>query len=489
MKHIKFGTSGHRGIIGKSFTNDHLIAIVHAISNYLTHHNTTKPRILIGYDTRTGNSPLLEQNSYTYTLVQELMSQKIMVDFCDTYTPTPIISWAIKHYKYDLGIILTASHNPPNYNGIKINDSTGAPAASEVTQWIETAANQIFSTLDPTPPVASTSSIPHVNYIQPFIDHLHQLLKQTFQLSFPDFSSHYVIDPKCGSAIDVWKSITASCVGTIDWKNDNFSSDFNFEIPDPTSKESILALSRHCKENSCIGFSNDPDADRHMIIDEHGNFISPEKVAAIIIDYCMSEEITIDSISTTLANSMLIKSICDHYNITCYETNIGFKYFTPFLHAANSQSKLAIGVESSGGFSISNHTFDKCGFLPVLLILAIMKKKNTSLHELSDAIDQTFSIFEFVEDAVEIPSQSDITLEQRLSIKQTTLDRLFTTSIDQINYNDGLKITFSNRDWVLCRPSGTEPLVRIYAESTSIESANHYIDQLKGLLSNPSPLE
>ena len=314
-------------------------------------------------------------------------------------------------------------------------------------------------------------------------------MKQEFHLSFPDFSTHYIIDPKCGSAIDVWKSITASCIGTIDWKNDTFSSDFNFEIPDPTSKDNILALSSACKEKSCVAFSNDPDADRHVIVDEKGHFISPEKVSAIIIEYCVSETIPINSIATTLANSMLIKSMCTHYDIPCHETKIGFKYFAPFLQAANRQNKLAIGVESSGGFSISSHTFDKCGFLPILLILAIMKKKNKTLHELSSAIDHTFSTFQFVEDAVEIPSQSDISLEQRLSIKQTILDRLFTISIEAINYNDGLKIIFSNNDWVLCRPSGTEPLVRLYAESTSIESAQYYIHQIKGLLSEPSPLE
>ena len=440
--------------------------------------------MLIGYDTRTGNSPLLEENSYTHVLVQTLIKYGIDVDFCDSYAPTPLISWAVKTHAYDFGIILTASHNPPNYNGIKINDPNGAPAAVEITNWIQDEANNIFDTMNLSDISLGQKPVHKVNYDQAFIEQLQQVVKQTFQLPFPDFSDDYIIDPKCGSAITIWKLITSSSIGKIQWKNDAFSSDFNYEIPNPTSKETIAALGTLCVEKSCIALSNDPDADRHVLVDEKGHFVSPEKVAAIIIHYCAQEEIAISSVATTLANSALIKQICTHYKIQCHETNIGFKYFTPHLLNASNQNKLTIGVESSGGFSISLHTFDKCGFLPILLLMGIMKKKATTLHELSETIDQQFSSFSFVEDAVELPSQSDVSLTDRLSIKQQTLDRLFDTDIADINYNDGLKITFNNNDWVLCRPSGTEPLVRIYAESNSKDTATHYVQQLKGLLSD-----
>ncbi len=483
MKTIQFGTSGHRGIIGQSFTNDHLKAIARALANYFKLEKISKPIILIGYDTRTGNSPSLEKNSYTHTLVHELLNCKIMVDFCDNYTPTPVISWAVNTHTYNLGIILTASHNPPNYNGIKINDESGAPAPVELTDWIQNEANKLLETIDTDERI--TFIKPHVttvNYIPEFIDHLTHLLKQNFKLPFPDFSNEFVIDPKCGSSIEIWRAITSASIGEIHWFNDNVSPDFNFKIPNPTSNESISELSEICKRKNCIAFSNDPDADRHTIIDEKGYFISPEKITAIITNYCFEENITVDSIATTLANSALIKKICNEYNITCHETNIGFKFFTPFLKSAQNQNKLAIGVESSGGFSISLHTFDKCGFLPILLLLGIMKKRNKTLHFLSSNIDQLFSKLTFIEDTVNFPPQTDISLNERLSIKKHTLDRLFDEPIISINYNDGLKITFQNDDWVLCRPSGTEPLIRIYAESTSADESKAYIKTLKGYL-------
>ena len=482
LKHIKFGTSGHRGIISSTFTANHIRAIITAISIYLKQYKQIKsPRVLIGYDTRTGNSPLLEKSSYTYAVVECFIYHGINVGFCESFSPTPLVSWAIQKHAYDLGVILTASHNPPNYNGIKINDHHGAPASSDITEWIESEANAIFPTLSPDMFTHSIASVSYVNYTNEFISHLNTLLQQTFQLPFPSFSDRYLIDPKSGSSIEIWKAITADAIGTIDWHNDIASSNFNFQSPDPTHKNAINLLRSHCKNNACIGFSNDPDADRHVLIDEHGKFISPEKIAAIIIEYCISEGIEISGIATTLANSSLIKKISSAHHIMCHETNIGFKYFTPFLTQARTQNKLCIGVESSGGFSISLHTFDKCGFLPILLILGIMKKTNTPLYELASTIDQTYLTFHFFEDSIETISSVD--LKDLMLNTQDKLRKLFEFPIDSINQRDGLKITFSNQDWVLCRPSGTEPVIRIYAESTTIESAKHYVQHVKEYLS------
>ncbi|MEC8677461.1 MAG: hypothetical protein VXX85_01250 [Candidatus Margulisiibacteriota bacterium] len=482
MNHISFGTSGHRGIIGKSFTRNHLIAIAKAIGAYFKSNSILSPKVLIGYDTRTGNSPTLEDNSYTFALIQTLKDQKIRIDFCDNYAPTPIISWSVKTYDYDMGIILTASHNPPNYNGIKINDKNGAPASIKLTNWIQAEANKFFTSDDAFKPQKKTPNINQVNYTKPFISHLTTLLKNEFQLPFPDFANEYVIDPKCGSAIEVWKVLTADSIGVIHWINDNYNSDFNFKLPNPTSQETINELGEICKAKNCIGLSNDPDADRHALIDEEGDFVSPEKIAAIIINYLYISEIAIESVSTTLANSTLVKNICSKYKIQLHETNIGFKYFTPYLLNAFNKRRLAIGVESSGGFSISLHSFDKCGFLPLLIIMGIMKKRSKSLADLTNEINDIHNTFYFEEDAAEVNYDFSNVITKRLKSNQSILSDLFDLKIKEINTDDGLKIIFDNFDWVLCRPSGTEPLVRIYAESTNGDQSKLYVNTIKQLL-------
>lgn len=459
---------------------NHLRAIIHAIHLYFKEHNISSPKILIGYDTRTGNSPTLDSNSYTYCIVHELMTKKIKFDFCDSYTATPIISWAVKTYDYNLGIILTASHNPPNYNGIKINDSTGAPACIEMTSWIEQAANDIFLKLNPIRnKKINLNTINRVDYTSAFLDHIKSLIKDTFQLPPIEFNQHYVIDPKCGVAISVWKLLTENATGTIEWHNDQPSSTFNNELPNPTSPATIQTLGAICKKQSCIGFSNDPDADRHIMIDEKGNFISPEKLMAIILQYCQLSSIPVQSVATTLANSTLVKTICNAFNIPIHETNIGFKYFTPFLKQAEATQNICFGVESSGGLSMSFHSYDKCGFLPILLIISIMNKRDMSLHELSQEIDGNFQSYFFLEDFIELNNQQINLLD--LFSEHAIVERSFGSEIDSINKSDGVKITFTNQDWVLCRPSGTEPLIRIYAESTQESSAKMYIEQAKKL--------
>ena len=303
-----------------------------------------------------------------------------------------------------------------------------------------------------------------------------------FNLNLSDFSNTYVIDPKCGAAIDIWKLLTNECIGKIIWKNDHFDPEFNFQLPNPTSKETLLELGAATREYNCIGIANDPDADRHAMVDETGRFVPPETIAAIIIDYCISENIEIESISTTLANSALVKIIAKKHAIAINETKIGFKYFTDHLKSAFNKNSLAIGVESSGGFSISHHTYDKCGFLPILLILGIMKKKDKSLVELQDQIHRLHGHLLFVEDAITLTPGRAPLVRQHLSRSQQKFAELFSDPIMEINTNDGLKITFENNDWVLCRPSGTEPLIRIYAESSILAKAEYYTQQIRTLI-------
>ena len=482
MSNISFGTSGHRGIIGQTFTNHHIAAIALAVGDYFKTNTIDSPKVLIGFDTRTGNSPDLSEGSYTETLAKTLGGQKIALDFCDSYAPTPLISWAVKHHDYDLGIILTASHNPPNYNGIKLNDAYGAPASPELTDFIQEKANEHFEKTD-LQPFSSTPSKPtFVNYNQAFISHLNTIIKTVFNLPTTTFNDTYIIDPKCGAAIDIWRTLTTECIGTIHWVNDHFETEFNFKLPKPTSNETLVNLGQLAKENQCVGIANDPDADRHAMVDESGQFVPPETIAAIIIDYCQKEGIAVESISTTLANSALVKCVAETHKIPINETKIGFKYFTNQLKAAFNKHALAIGVESSGGFSISHHTYDKCGFLLVLLILGIMKKKDITLTELQSQIHSSYKKLLFLEDAIEIHPDIAPIIRQRLSISKEKLSDVFDDEIMDVNTMDGLKITFKNNDWVLCRPSGTEPVIRIYSESVDQENAAHYIDQMQLLI-------
>lgn len=480
---IHFGTSGYRGIIGSTFTQRHVVVLATAIVQYLKYKKISNPSVFIGYDTRTGNSPSLADNSYTHPLVACLTNHRIRVDFSETFCPTPVVSWAVREHAYDLGIILSASHNPPNYNGLKINDDTGAPAPIQLTTWIADAANVLMDTLSNKSLSISKDFFKTVSYTNAFIDHLHRVLVHTFGLDLPSFSDTYVIDLKCGSSIGIWQQLTQDHTGTIHWRNNNYSSDFNFKIPNPTDPESLAAMQADCKQYVCIGFANDPDADRHLMIDEYGEIVSPEKITAIIIDYMMAATIPVGSVATTLANSVLVKQVCAAHHIRVKETCIGFKYIADSLKSATSRHIIGLGVESSGGFSASIHTYDKCGFLPILVILGIMQKTNARLHDLAKAIDARYGTYSFSEDHLVVSEHAPERLLQIVPNTPERLSELLHSDVREVITKDGIKILFTNHDWALVRLSGTEPVIRLYAESRTPTKAHAYIQTLKAIFS------
>jgi len=479
---VKFGTSGHRGIIGKSFTHAHVSAICKAIAVLLIKTNP-HPKVIIGYDPREGNNPLALHNTFTQTCIATLHANGVTPIFLPNYTPTPVVSWAITHYHLDGGIILTASHNPPEYNGLKFNTQKGAPADTETTSAIEKLANEFLNTSSPAHPHYTPS--PTENIPLTFATELHKTLTQLITPNHP-ITFPIVIDAKHGAVGDFWEVILSQ-VTSSPFKIIHKAPDSQFKniIPNPTKVESLGPLKKaQALLQAPIAIANDPDGDRHVILDETGTPLSPEETTVIIADYFMSKKIPLSEIITTVASSRLIKKFCIQHSLNYSETPVGFKYIATYLNSAKSTKKIAFGVESSGGFSASFHTMEKCGFLPALLIIYILADTQKSLSQLKSKLKSDFGQDYFVE--VEHPFNA--TQQQRIQalLKTSTLTdlRLKTSlSIEKIDTQDGLKLSLPNDDWVLIRLSGTEPIARIYAESASLETANHLIATAKLLLS------
>ena len=467
-KHIQFGTSGHRGIIGEAFTNDHVMAIALAIADYVKGTHPT-PKVIIGYDPRTGNSPELAPHSFTDNLVTTLSQNGVSVLFCHVYTPTPTISWAIRHFELQGGIILTASHNPPNYNGIKFNPSNGAPAPKSVTDQLETKANQYF--LSPPPPATNTpATIETINCIPLFVEETLYMIERTLSYDINLSGIPVAVDAKNGTAGPVWDAFFKACqIDTYTIVNKDPDPQFGGQDPNPTKLETLSSLINAQQAiKAPLAIANDPDTDRHVILDENGKGLTPEIVTAIIARYFLETGQPVQGIATTLASSQIIKTLCDSHQIQFEETEVGFKYFAPFLESCTD--KIGLAVESSGGFSLSCHTREKCGFLPGLLLLIILKTTQKSLTELQAEVEEAYGKRYFSESEFQFESAQKDTITHLLAtITQPDLDKEI-DDIESINQTDGLKITFTNGDWVLCRLSGTEPLARIYSESSSKEN-------------------
>lgn len=487
VKRISFGTSGHRGIMGDSFTMDHVVAIALAVADYLKETNPS-PKIILGYDPRRGNSPLLEAGSFTQAVADVFIRNKADVYFFDSFTPTPVVSWFIEKLGIDGGLILTASHNPPNYNGLKFNPANGAPAPPEVTKIIEDKANAYLKNLPSLKQSPIEGKVKTCHDFDEFAADLVGKINNLTKLKAPNFGPFSIaVDCRHGATAEVWKSIFAQMQLThTTILNETPLADFGDVDPNPTNPETLTSLAKTVIEKKAsFGIANDPDGDRHMVIDEKGQIITPEELSILFFNYLNDLEIPMWGICSTVASSQLLKKAMAFLGLNFEETKVGFKYFAPYLETARKEKKIAFGVESSGGFTASFHTLEKCGFLPAVLLLYLLKEKEKPLSELVGEMTEKYGRYFFSESELTLLETDKINLISRLeSEDESSLQPFFNQSIKEVNKCDGLKIVFEEDDWVLIRPSGTEPVIRIYGESTRKEQSLHIISETTQMITS-----
>ena len=386
--------------------------------------------------------------------------------------------------------MLTASHNPPNYNGIKFNPADGAPAPQEVTDQIQELANDYF--VDPKPVTCPKPARFHmVNTTSEFCESMLKSISTHCQFPSPTLSSTSLsVDAKYGSVAKTWQALSHLFrIHHLYFIHQDPRDDFGGINPNPTHLDTLSDLQTcHAHHQSTIAVANDPDGDRHVILDESGTPVSPEMISVIILDYLVDKGCPVYGISTTVASSSLVKVAAQYHHVEYSETAVGFKFFHSFLKRARHHKKLALAVESSGGFSTSFHTLEKCGFLPVILILLIIQDTGHTLDTLCQHVTARHGQFYFQECAVEFEAHLKQPITQTLPDTQIEDFQLFfDTPIDKLNKKDGAKILFDNGDWGLIRLSGTEPVARIYGESQSPDQAAHIIAQLTQFINTLSP--
>ena len=480
---VKFGTSGHRGIIDDGFTEKHVAAISAAIADYLLTKNTSNT-VIIGYDPRTGNHPN-DAPSYTQLIASILNSKNITCWICDNYAPTPLISWAIKKYKLQGGIILTASHNPKEYNGLKFNDAEGAPAGTTITAEIEAKSNIYLDSAKFHTPTVNLTDTEYKNFETEFASDMISNCFSALRINKDVIEKVSVaVDCRYGTSAAIWRSIAHQLSINLTLINDEPKSDFGNINPNPTILSTLDPLRDVIDETgSDLGCANDPDADRHQIIDEKGHPISPEIIACIIAIYCHENNIPFLGISSTVASSKRLRQLMTHLHYQYDETAVGFKYFKPFLKTARNNEKMGLGIESSGGFSSSFHTYEKCGFLPCIMMLMIIRSSQRPLSDWVDLVISKTGPLVFIEKSEKLTNTQEAFIINLIqNSQQVTLQNQFTQPLNSINTVDGLKLNFENGDWLLIRKSGTEPLLRIYAESTDNQQSEQYITEFLSYL-------
>lgn len=449
---IKFGTDGFRGIIAKEFTFDTVERITNALSLYLKSLNNPKKTIIVGYD------PRFMAKDFAKFCAEILKNNGFRVILSSKVVPTPIVAYNAKYYPDSVGaIMLTASHNPKEYQGIKYIPNYAGPATKKITDRIlEFIDCKIQATYD--------GEIIEESLEEKYYEHLERIINfETIKNNQPKL----IFDGLFSSSIGYFDKILDKHEIKYDACNMYHSSDFGGGLPEPKPKFMKF------KEKGCITLANDGDADRYGVIDEEGNYVSPNIIMAALLKYLHSKN-KVGVMIKTVGVSNIIEIVAKKLNIQTITTPVGFKW----LSEAMRKNVTILAGEDSGGLSTGEHIPEKDGLYANLLILEMLATENKTLKQLVEEIKE-FAGCEFYTDRVDIELQNDDIAEEIMDnfLKMTTIANL---NIKERLELDGLKLFLDNGSTsLLIRKSGTEPLLRFYIESDSTEKLEEIKNYIK----------
>jgi alpha-D-glucose phosphate-specific phosphoglucomutase len=451
MTRIKFGTSGWRAIIADEFTFANVRLATEAIARYVKRRSSS-PTLLVGYDTR------FASEDFGREVARVLSSQDIRVRLCSQAVPTPGVAFTIIKQKLDGAINITASHNPGEYNGLKFSTSDGAPALPEVTSEIE---NEIVQLQQSNWEFTAKANEQLIEKIDIGPDYLSDLATKV------DFKK--IRDAKLGLAYDALHGSGAGYLdGILRQQNvqamvlhTNRDVYFGGHHPEPADEQLSELKSLMQKHGLKLGLATDGDADRFGVMDEGGEFIYPNELIAMLVDYLIESRGWPGGVARTVATTHLIDRVARLHNREVLETPVGFKYIGEYIQ----QGRILLGGEESAGLSIRGHVPEKDGILACLLITEMVAGRRKSLkNQLKDLFSRVGEVYNR-----RLNVKLDPTISERVRRKiASDVQEFHGRRVVEQNRVDGLKLLFGDGSWVLMRPSGTEPVVRFYAESTSI---------------------
>lgn len=455
MPPIKFGTSGWRAILGEEFTFRNVRVVCQAIAQVLKQEKIGHQGLIIGYDARF----LGEQ--FARAAAEVFAGNGIPVLICDRETPTPTISFEILRQKLAGGLNISASHNPPEYNGIKFTPAWGGPALPETTRAIEQRILPLMHGESvkwlPWEQATHNGTIrlfnPRPEYLAALETHVDvDVIRQA--------DLRVVLDPLYGTSRgyldDFLRQADVKLAVLHYWRDPYFGG----VRPEPTQQTTTELQDTVKHKGAHVGLATDGDADRFGIVDEQGTFIEPNIILALLVDYLATTRQWTGQVGRSVATTHLIDRVAKSHGMDVQETPVGFKYLGERL----IKGEIQMGGEESAGMSIQGHIPEKDGILACLLVAEMIARTKKTLRELTDDLfHRVGAVFSRREDL----TLTDPMREQALKMQQEPPSRLAGQAIQSVNTLDGCKLVLEDGSWFLFRPSGTEPLVRCYAEAST----------------------
>ena len=464
---IKFGTDGWRAIVGQDFNFENVEIVTKAIAKYIIDKDGIDKPVIIGYDPR---NMACEFAKFSAKILSDA---GFRVSVSSEIIPTPVLAYNAKELDAD-ALMFTASHNPPEYLGIKFIPDYAGPATTEITNAIVENIKNIDSiSFNP----SKTYEIEYKCFKEPYFKHIEALI------DFEKIRDYFTREDDDGEII--YDGLYSASIGYFDEllrrNNISFESlhmyhdpNFGGGMPEPKAKYLHELIDLIARRTSAIGLSNDGDGDRFGIINEKAEYVTPNEIIALLLGHLIKNKGADGKLVKTVGASRMLDIVAQQYDIDVVETPVGFKW----VGAAMREYDTIIGGEESGGLSIKGHIPEKDGILADLLVLEMLAYEDKPLWELQEELKQKTGC-NFINERIDVKLQDRNQLEILMK-KYSELENIADFNISSKDTKDGVKYYLDDdRTWVLIRPSGTEPLLRIYFESdekSKIESLKEFFN-------------
>lgn len=452
---IKFGTGGWRAIIGEDFTKKNIQLLAKAIAKKMKYEKVENKGIVIGYDRR-----FLAKEAMQWAAIV-FAEEGIKAKLVNKSVPTPVIMYYVMKYEMPYGMMITASHNPAIYNGIKIFTEGGRDAdeiqTTEIEEYIEKISKDDIVTMQYQDYIQKKL----IEEIYPLNEYIDNIIEAIDMKAIRGKNLKIALDPMYGVSETSLTTIfhTARCdVITIHERHDTL---FGGKLPSPSAK-TLRTLQTTVTENNCdIGIATDGDADRLGVIDDTGRFLHPNDILVLLYYYLVKYKNWKGPVVRNIATTHMLDNEAKIFGEVCYEVPVGFKHISAKMYSTNA----VIGGESSGGLTVRGHIKGKDGIYAASLLvemIAVTGKKLSKLYqEITDEIGKKF----MEERDYVFSNEKKNEVMKKLMIDKKLPEMPF--NIDHVSYLDGSKVYFENGGWLVSRFSGTEPLIRIFAEMPS----------------------
>ncbi|HOK15534.1 MAG TPA: phosphoglucomutase/phosphomannomutase family protein [Defluviitoga tunisiensis] len=472
---IKFGTGGWRAIIGEDFIKENVICLAQGLSDLIIEEKVDKFGIVIGFDRR-----FLSDKAACW-IAEVLAGNNINVYFIEQYVPTPMVMHAVNQYQTYYGAAVTASHNPYDYNGVKIITYEGRDANENVTQKIEEKIKFLRKEQIKIFPFKKGIKNGLIKFIDPFNNYIDNVISKIDLDSIKKKRLKILFDPMFGASTITLNTVFNILRCQVELINARHDPLFGGRIPSPSFLTLKTLMNLVPEKGYDLGLGTDGDGDRLGIIDEKGEFIHPNEILCLLYYYFLEYKKLDGGIVRNITTTHLLDRIANYYGQDCHEVPVGFKHISQKME----ETKALMGGESSGGVAIRGHLKGKDATVTSCYIIEMICNTNKLIGDLRKELHLKFGTLYYEEFNIPL-THEDKSILTKILFHEKKLPS-FKFIVDKISYLDGVKIYFQNDGWAVFRFSGTEPLLRLSTEMPSkkealsvISSMHTYIKKIIG---------